>query len=126
MKHLHLVWLLACCLTLASCRFFTESEPDVHPGTPGVYAGLYSQGFEDSVFRPCGIDEDWKLVGDDSTFSDFSRRSAEALAENPAYVRLRGTPSRRGTYEGFFVTYDRQFTMTDVVEVRGRREGDCS
>ena len=127
MKLFRIALPLACSLTLASCGFFVEEdEPEVFPRAADVYEGLYSQGFEDSVFSPCGLDEDWLLVADDSTFSAFTRRVVDVLDENPIYVRLEGTPSEPGTYRGFMITYDRRFTLTDVEEVRGRREGDCS
>ena len=123
MKRLHPL-LFTCCLTLASCSFFPDDGGD--PLEPGVYAGLYSQGIEDSDFKPCGIDENWMLVADDSTFTVFIQQMAAVQFENPTYVRLRGTPSRRGTYKGFFMTYDRRFTMTGVAEVRGRQEEECA
>ena len=119
-----LVLPLALCMTLTACNLLIDDSDD--PLEPSVYVGLYSQGIEDSVFRPCDRDENWMLVADDSTFTVFIQQMAAVQFENPTYVRLRGTPSQRETYKGFFMTYDRRFTMTDVVEVRRPQEEDCS
>ena len=55
-----LIFAAALCLVLNACALVdgSASEPD-------VYEGIYSQGFEDSPFEPCGRSERWLLaVGD--------------------------------------------------------------
>lgn len=108
---------------LTSCSFFSGS--DDLAGQAGVYAGVYIQGIEDSFFEPCIADEVWSLVEIAGTTFIPQVTALVERGENPMYVQLRGVPSERGEYRGFFATYDREFSVETVEEVRVLREGDC-
>jgi hypothetical protein len=92
-------------------------------GNEGVYAGVYTQGIEDSWFEPCYLkDEVWKIVViEDTTF--FSRLSE--VGENPVYVELRGTPGEAGEYSGFFATYDRKFVSQKIEKAGSLKKNRC-
>lgn len=116
--------------SLAGCSLF--GTDDVFPGDAenevGIYEGRFAQGFEDSPFEPCGLDETWLITfeGDDAVGRDFIERvTAVTRHANPMYVRLRGVPSPKGEYPGIFISYDRRFTLVEVLEVRAPRIGDC-
>jgi len=118
-----LIFAGALCLVLNACALVdgSESEPD-------VYEGIYSQGFEDSTFEPCGRSERWLIaVGDTAAMQHFGERVFEVLRQgnNPMYARLRGALSPKGSFPGNFITYDRKLELTDVLEVRAIQEGDC-
>ena len=117
------IFAAALCLVLNACALVDGSELE-----PDVYEGIYSQGFEDSPFEPCGRSERWLLaVGDTAAIQHFRERVFEVLRQgnNPMYARLRGTLSPRGHIPGFFITYDRTLEVTAVLEVRAIQEGDC-
>lgn len=112
-------------LLFGSCDLLS-GDSGIASGRTGVYAGVYSQGIEDSVFEPCGLDEEWKIIGFDAD-TTFGQRIWERVeeGENPMFVRLRGTPTERGHFDGFFVTYDREFALKDALEVRPLAERNC-
>lgn len=118
--------LLVWALLAGACDLLSDGDPRVEPRERGVYVGTYSQGFEDSVFEPCGLDEAWKIVAFDAD-TTFGRRIWTLVeeGENPMFVRLRGTPTERGTFEGFFVTYDREFVLQEALDVRALGDTDC-
>ena len=94
-----------------------------------VYEGVYSQGIEDSTFEPCGRSERWLIAaGDTAAVRDFVRRAYDEAQQrhNPMYARLRGILSSKGSFPGFFVTFDRTLELTEVLEVRAIQESDCS
>lgn len=113
---------------LAGCSLFGEDATVFVPGETAIYEGHYAQGFEDSPFNPCGSDEQWLITfePEEPVGVAFRERVAATLREaNPMYVRLRGVPSAKGKYPGIFETYDRQFTLLEVLSVRAPRAGDC-
>jgi hypothetical protein len=118
--------LLLSALLMGACDLLSDGDPRVEVGEPGVYVGTYSQGIEDSVFEPCGLDERWKIVAFDAD-TTFGRRIWERVeeGENPMLVRLRGTPTERGTFEGFFVTFDREFTLQEALDVQPLQGSNC-
>jgi hypothetical protein len=100
-------------LLLTNCREDDGKDP--------VYTGLYSFGFEVSSFSPCGGDERWWAGGSGLT-ERYLALGVPSYEE--VFVRLRGTPSETGRY-GHLGAYDRKFEVTEVVEIRRRRDGDC-
>ncbi|MGD8749448.1 MAG: hypothetical protein PVI44_13370 [Balneolaceae bacterium] len=112
------------CIWAFSCSIFGGGgggEPS--PGVEGIYEGIYTQGFEDSSFQPCLVkDEVWKLVEiEDSTF--FS--GLQKVGENPVYMKLKGIPSEKGGFLGFFVKYDREFSVQKVLRVASSNTINC-
>ena len=117
------------CFTLTACTLIDPNETsfDALAGERAVFEGRFTQGFEDSIFKPCGQDEAWFLTADSTTLRTFIRQSADALGQsgNPVYARLQGTLSLKGEYPGIFITYDRTLTVTEVLDVRPLRTNDC-
>ena len=117
--------------SLAGCSLF--GTDDAFSGDPGdevaTVEGRFTQGFEDSPFHPCGYSgEQWLIIyePDDPVGRAFRERVTSTLGEaNPVYVRLRGAPGEKGRFPGFFIEYDRKFRLTEVLEVRAPRAGDC-
>lgn len=114
---------MAICLLISSCGIFENDDADIVAGVEDVYAGIYTQGIEDSNFNPCiDQDESWQLVEiEDTTFI----AQLQEVNENPVYMELRGTPSEKGEFQGIFATFDRQFTVNEVVRVTSQAENEC-
>ncbi len=96
-------------------------DNEVSDGLPGYV----SFGFEDSSFYPCNSSERWWLNEPSSLGID---ERYDAIASNPyehVYARLRGSRSPRGKY-GHLGAYQREFTVSEVVEMRKPAEGDCT
>ena len=117
------LFILALGLMLPACALVdgTENGPD-------VYEGVFSQGFEDSPFEPCGRSEQWLITtGDTTAMRIFREQVFDVLraGSNPMYARLHGTLSPKGEYPGIFITYDRQLELTEVLDIRPLRGLDC-
>lgn len=121
-NHLFGLLILSMSLSVYSCSIFGGDDREIVPGVEGMYTGIYSQGIEDSIFNPCiDQEESWVIFSEDpAIFSQI--REAEG---NPVYLELRGTPSEKGEYQGFFVTYDRKFEIKEVVEAKSLEERRC-
>ena len=69
----HLIYLFTIALgfMLPACTLIDGTDDE-----PGVYEGVYSQGFEDSPFEPCERSEQWLIVpGDSGAMRIFRDRS---------------------------------------------------
>jgi hypothetical protein len=97
----------------ARCR---EVETDVT-----LYTGFYSLGFEVSAFTPCGSEEKW-WTGGAELVERYRDLNVEQYRE--VFVRLRGNVSEEGNY-GHLGAYNRQFEVSEVVEIREVKDGDC-
>lgn len=85
------------------------------------YVGFYSWGFEVSSFSPCGSEEKWWTNGSDLV-ERYIMLDVDEYEE--VFVRLKGTRSELGEY-GHLGEYDREFEVTEVLEIREKQEGDC-
>ena len=83
--------------------------------------GHYASGFEVSALVPCGSSERWWTTG----IPDAEYR---AIAGNmdyvDVYVRVRGIQSGPGSY-GHMGAYERQFRVTEILELRAATADDC-
>lgn len=105
-----------------SCSIFGSDDQEIVPGVEGTYTGIYSQGIEDSDFNPCiDRDESWQLNSEDpAVFSKINEAEG-----NPVYVKLRGIPSEKGEFMGFYVKFDRQFEVKEVIESKNLNKKNC-
>lgn len=100
----------------------TSKTPDsTAPDGSAEYSGHYSVGFEVSEFVPCSSDESWWLVGTPELMSQVQSDEPGRAPTTPVFVRVRGELSGPGSY-GHLGTYDRQLTVTEVLEV-GSEDG---
>lgn len=111
-------------LVTPSCDLINGGKIDLIAGEEGVYSGIYSQGIEDSSFKPCiAEDEVWQITEIQDTASFYS--GLREATSNPIYMELRGVPSKRGDYRGFFMSYDRKITVIEAVTVKDLEDKDC-
>lgn len=106
-------------VTLSGCSLFDDIFGDE------TYRGVVSFGFEVSSFAPCGGDQQWWVTDGDALLELQTRYND--LVEFPytkAYARLKGNRSRIGEY-GHLGAYQREFEVTEVIEVRALDEGEC-
>ena len=83
-------------------------------------------GFEEAALRPCGSDEQWWIVGSDNAIIELQDRWTALGLEwyQHGYAEVRGERSRTGEY-GHLGLYQREFAVTEVLEVRLLEEGEC-
>jgi hypothetical protein len=89
--------------------------------------GYLSFGFEESAFRPCGVDEIWWV--DESSPSIELSETYQATVDSEleyvrVYARLIGAQSEIGSF-GHLGAYDRTFTVSRIVDMRTVEDGDC-
>jgi hypothetical protein len=92
-----------------------------------LFEGSYAYGFETSAFLPCGVSEQWWVTPANGEVGQELVRAYNSISDEQfknAYARLRGKISPRGSY-GHLGMYEREFTVTEIVDLRGRLEGDC-
>ena len=98
-----------------------------HVSEDGV-EGYLSFGFEESAFRPCGINELW-WVEESSRSIELFETYRDVVGSSQDYVRvyarLIGSRSESGHY-GHLGAYDRIFTVSRIVDMRQVQDGDCS
>jgi hypothetical protein len=98
-----------------------------HVSEDGV-EGYLSFGFEESAFRPCGIDEQW-WVEESSRSIELFETYRDVVGSSQDYVRvyarLIGSRSESGRH-GHLGAYDRIFTVSRIVDMRRVQDGDCS
>ncbi len=113
---------------VVSLILFVSCDNDpVSPGHAAIYAGSYSQGIEYSIFKPCAVGEAWMITfASDEVASRFMMRVLEVVgSSNPMYTSLRGVPSEKGSFKGIFVTFDRQFEVTEILDAHELTLDDC-
>lgn len=113
---------VAISLLFNACSIFGGDNREIVPGVDGTYTGIYSQGFEDSIFNPCiDRDESWQLISEGpNVFNKINEPEG-----NPVFIELRGIPSKKGEYKGFYVTFDRKFEVKEVIESKSLDKKDC-
>ncbi len=112
---------LALALVCGACSLFGEDTET------GVFEGFYTLGFEDSTFEPCARDEHWWVAPvNEETARELNERYLDVYDQGRVrvFVRLRGERSRKGSY-GHLGHYERQLTVSQVLDVRVARPGDC-
>ena len=125
---------LTVALLLCACTSTREEVLEA-----GVYEGFYVSAFERSEFRPCHSNEEWwvtpvpPLASDMETlYGSLIKPTREIIGEakvgrippRKVFVRLHGTPSEPGAY-GHLGSYEREFYLDRIVDVRRARGGDC-
>jgi hypothetical protein len=103
-------------LLLAACASTSDAQ-----------RGHFSYGFETVSFQPCNSDEQWWVTGDAGAMQalvDQYEEVAQAQYE-AVYVELQGDVSAAGAY-GHLGAYQREFAVSEVVEVRGASDEDCT
>lgn len=123
MRSYPILFCLAICLLFSACEILKNDSEDVG-GKMDIYAGIYTQGIEDSNFNPCfNQDESWQFLEiKDTAFVE----KIMGVEGNPIYMEIEGTPSSKGEFQGFYATYDRQITVEEVVAVGSLQENGCS
>ncbi len=98
-----------------------------HVSEDGI-EGYLSFGFEESAFRPCGVDEQW-WVEESSRSIELLEAYRDVVGSSQDYVRvyarLIGSRSEIGSH-GHLGAYDRIFTVSRIVDMRPVEEGDCN
>jgi hypothetical protein len=116
---------------LTSCGLVNGNHDGI-AGKEDIYAGIYSQGIEDSWFRACiNPKESWLFTEvSDTTFYPtlFDKRKSLNYSHHEFYMELRGVPTKKGEYRGFFVNHDRGFEIKELIEMRVAKESgiDCA
>jgi hypothetical protein len=106
---------LLAALSLAACGGTQASD---------THRGYFSYGFETSAFHPCNSDEAWWVTGE-GTAALIEQYGQVAPADyEPVYAEVRGQVSEPGAY-GHLGAYQRELTVTEVVELRAAGEDDC-
>lgn len=119
----HIIFFLIISLIFSSCNILDKNSSGDIAGKTDTYAGIYTQGIEDSNFNPCfAQEESWQFVEIQDT--SFAKKVLK-LGENPIFMRLKGTPGRKGEYKGIYATYDRQVKVEEVVGVGTLQEKGC-
>ena len=108
-------------VSLSGCSLF-----DGRPGGRSlVHVGQMSFGFEEAAFRPCNSDEQWWITGGDVVGEMQSRYNDLGVAwYEPVYAKLKGDRSRKGQF-GHLGAYQREFDVSDIVEIRLLEQGEC-
>lgn len=111
-------------LMISSCNLIGNDDKSGKYGKD-VYDGIYLQGIEDSWFVPCvNVDESWKPIFTDESFTPVWNALNDSESYK-LYIRVRGIPSKKGDYKGFFAEYDREFEIFEVLEARESDSGKC-
>lgn len=108
-------------LLLTSCGIFGSNEEGLDFAT---YEGIYVYGQELNSFTPCTEEGEWWV---DPGNTDLVERY-QSLTENTQaiiFVRLQGDPGPAGEY-GPDGSYNREFRVEEVLEVRYATSEDCN
>lgn len=117
MKHVRTLILLLIVIYVHSC---SEDSDDIEE-----WDGFYYIGFEINSFKPCGLDESWWVTGEDEPLEEFFSKYYEVADDGcEVYIRVNGIKTEKGSY-GHMGASDREFEVTETLEVRCRQEGDC-
>lgn len=109
-----------------SCNSLDGSERDDLLNREDIYQGIYLQGIEDVWFKPCKKHtEVWKPI----LTIEMVQTINPILFENwPAnlYLTVKGTPTKKGEYKGFFTRYDREIEVIKIMDLQATKSDDCS
>ncbi|MCC7164726.1 MAG: hypothetical protein IT331_19680 [Anaerolineae bacterium] len=139
MNRLLLPLILLTLFSLSACQTRVSAVPTATRGVPtpitnpddlmnqDLFEGFYSFGFETSAFTPCGVKEHWWVGPANDEVGQELVRAREAAAsgkEGAVYARLRGKITPEGSY-GHLGFYAREFTVSEIVDLRAQQAGDC-
>lgn len=112
-------------MAASSCDLIKNNNDKVDDENEGIYEGIYVQGIEDSWFIPCvNLDESWRPLFTETSFEPVWNTLTESESYR-IFVKARGTPSKKGEYQGFFAQYDREFEIIEIIETRAFDSGKC-
>jgi len=118
-----LIWFIFPLFLLVACE---NDEP-----LESTYEGQFIYGFEQSNFYPCGSDEVWWVIDGEEYTRLTNEVAALAIDDTTtsdscqgAFVVLRGIKSKKGSY-GHMGVFDREFQLTEVIDVRCGTSDDC-
>ncbi len=86
------------------------------------FSGIYQQGFEVEIFRPCGSPYAWWVVRGDELNARY-RRVTQAPYDK-VFVIVRGQVTERGSW-GHLGKYIRQIAVDEVIRVDPKKRGRC-
>ena len=126
-KFSYFILLLLCAGLLQSCGVLRSDDgPPVN--TEIEFEGVYAQGFEDSGFQSCDYDEPvWKPVFNENSFGQLQEFWENRDSNGGPLTRLRivGVVTRKGTYRGIYVTYNREIQILDILDIEYTDNTDC-
>ncbi len=118
-----LIWIVFLLFLIIAC----ENEETLEK----TYEGQFSFGFEQSNFYPCGSNEVWWVIDGEEYSKLIEEVTALSIGDTSigdscqgAYVVLRGVKSEKGSY-GHMGSFDREFRLTEVIDVRCGTLDDC-
>lgn len=138
MKRLLLPLAFLAFLSLSACQTQISAVPTATRSVPtavsnpddlikqDLFEGFPGFGFETSAFTPCGVKEHWWVTSaNDEVGEELTRAYDAASTQNrPVYARLRGKITPKGSY-GHLGMYTREFTVSEIVDLRAKQAGDC-
>ncbi len=89
----------------------------------GEYEGRYTWGFETNAFQPCGIFEEWWVIGEVNQLVDC-HDSLSVDQYNPVHVRVRGTRGPQGVF-GHLGGYQREFYVNEILVCEPVEDSHC-
>jgi NlpE C-terminal OB domain len=94
--------------------------------TDSARAGEYVWGAEVNVFRPCGSDSVFWVLASPQILDQLRTTHGRLTTKpyEPIYVRVRGARSSEKP-DGFAEDYNGYFRITEVLEARRERPGEC-
>jgi hypothetical protein len=111
-------------LAPAACLLLALSLAACGGSASATHRGHFSYGFETSAFRPCNSDEVWWVTGEGANALIEQYGNAAPADYEEVYAEVRGQVSEPGSY-GHLGAYQRELSVTEVVEVRAKGEEDC-
>lgn len=131
--------LIAIAFFSASCSQI-QTTPDIPIQMETEFAGIYQQGEEMSLFRKCGSQEKWwvntksksirekmqESVGEKMTeMLERRKRYGDEFKYPEFFVRVKGLVSEKGHF-GHLGQYDREFEITELIEIRSFAGNECN
>ena len=111
--------------SLALPALLVSSSPGVAQ-TDSSRVGEYVWGVEVNTFRPCGSDSVFWVLATPELIGEL-RTAHRTLTTKPyqaIYVRVRGASSPEKP-DGFAEQYNGYFRITELLEARRERAGEC-
>lgn len=129
MNTIRIITTILVLLLLSSCGLL-NSDRDTDPiaGKEDLYIGIYQIGFEDTWFYPCYNQEESWLFSEVSDTTFYTTLNENRNGLDPIYMEVRGIPSKKGEYQGFFAIHERSFEVKELIEIReaGNDNTDCN